>query len=82
MQVVINLEHNLNFPKGDLKYSTDSEIHAVNVSFNLLFVFAVGSASGIAQPHYLVFVELKGVRNLSEEQRYKVTIYNIHLIFS
>uniref|UniRef100_A0A673H0Y0 Uncharacterized LOC107716443 n=1 Tax=Sinocyclocheilus rhinocerous TaxID=307959 RepID=A0A673H0Y0_9TELE len=32
-----------------------------------------GSASGIAQPHYLVFVELKGVRNLSEEQRYKIT---------
>uniref|UniRef100_A0A673H0U9 Uncharacterized LOC107716443 n=1 Tax=Sinocyclocheilus rhinocerous TaxID=307959 RepID=A0A673H0U9_9TELE len=33
----------------------------------------LGSASGIAQPHYLVFVELKGVRNLSEEQRYKIT---------
>uniref|UniRef100_A0A8C1ZA27 GH3 domain containing n=1 Tax=Cyprinus carpio TaxID=7962 RepID=A0A8C1ZA27_CYPCA len=32
----------------------------------------LGSASGIAQPHYLVFVELKGVRNLSEEQRYKL----------
>ncbi len=40
-------------------------------------MFAVGSASGIAQPHYLVFVELKGVRNLSEEQRYKVC--NVHL---
>ncbi|CAM4708394.1 unnamed protein product [Leuciscus chuanchicus] len=32
----------------------------------------LGNASGISQPHYLVFVELKGVRNLSEEQRYKL----------
>ncbi|XP_059386618.1 GH3 domain-containing protein isoform X1 [Carassius carassius] len=32
----------------------------------------LGSESGIAQPHYLVFVELNGVRNLSEEQRYKL----------
>ncbi|XP_056325721.1 GH3 domain-containing protein isoform X1 [Danio aesculapii] len=32
----------------------------------------LGNASGIAQPHYLVFVELKGLRNLSEEQRYKL----------
>lgn len=34
--------------------------------------FSTGNASGIAQPHYLVFVELKGLRNLSEEQRYKL----------
>lgn len=74
----MNLEYNLNFPKVNLAYSTEMEIRAANLSFNLLFVFAVGNASGISQPHYLVFVELKGVRNLSEEQRYKVTIYNAH----
>jgi len=45
-------------------------------------VFDVGNASGISQPHYLVFVELKGVRNLSEEQRYKVTIMFIKKPFS
>ncbi|TRY64752.1 hypothetical protein DNTS_017802 [Danionella cerebrum] len=32
----------------------------------------LGNASGVAQPHYLVFVELKGVRSLTEEQRYKL----------
>ncbi|XP_026872150.2 GH3 domain-containing protein isoform X2 [Electrophorus electricus] len=29
-------------------------------------------SSGGAQPHYQVFLELKGVRNLTEEQRYKL----------
>ncbi|KAL2078245.1 hypothetical protein ACEWY4_025930 [Coilia grayii] len=32
----------------------------------------LGESSGGAQPHYQVFLELKGVRNLSEEQRYKL----------
>lgn len=32
----------------------------------------VGDSSGGAQPHYQVFLELRGVRNLTEEQRYKV----------
>ncbi|XP_051958742.1 GH3 domain-containing protein [Xyrauchen texanus] len=32
----------------------------------------LGDASGVAQPHYHVFVELKGVRNLSEQQRDKL----------
>lgn len=38
---------------------------------------SVGETSGVAQPHYQVFVELKGVRNLTEEQRYKVNKYVI-----
>ncbi|KAF6728417.1 GH3 domain-containing protein [Oryzias melastigma] len=29
---------------------------------------------GGSDPHYQVFVELKGVRNLTEEQRYKLDI--------
>lgn len=32
----------------------------------------LGESSGGAQPHYQVFLELKGVRNLTEEQRYKL----------
>ncbi|XP_076154644.1 GH3 domain-containing protein [Alosa pseudoharengus] len=32
----------------------------------------LGESSGGAQPHYQVFLELKGVRDLSEEQRYKL----------
>ncbi|XP_022541162.2 GH3 domain-containing protein [Astyanax mexicanus] len=32
----------------------------------------LGDSSGGAQPHYQVFLELKGVRNLTEEQRYKL----------
>ncbi|XP_066522765.1 GH3 domain-containing protein [Hoplias malabaricus] len=32
----------------------------------------LGDTSGGAQPHYQVFLELKGVRNLTEEQRYKL----------
>lgn len=79
MYVVLNLERELNFPKVDVLCYTERQINALNVAFNLLFVFIVGSASGIAQPHYLVFVELKGVRNLSEEQRYKVIICNFDL---
>ena len=31
-----------------------------------------GDSVGGCDPHYQVFVELKGLRNLSEEQRYKV----------
>ncbi|CAN9509134.1 unnamed protein product [Ophioblennius macclurei] len=31
-------------------------------------------SSGGSDPHYQVFVELKGVRNLSEEQRYKLDV--------
>lgn len=33
---------------------------------------SVGDSIGGSDPHYQVFVELKGVRNLTEEQRYKV----------
>ncbi|KAI4897218.1 hypothetical protein NFI96_015297, partial [Prochilodus magdalenae] len=32
----------------------------------------LGDSSGGAQPHYQVFLELKGIRNLTEEQRYKL----------
>ncbi|KAG7325365.1 hypothetical protein KOW79_011681 [Hemibagrus wyckioides] len=32
----------------------------------------LGDTSGGAQPHYQVFLELRGVRNLTEEQRYKL----------
>ncbi|XP_047673321.1 GH3 domain-containing protein isoform X1 [Tachysurus fulvidraco] len=32
----------------------------------------LGDSSGGAQPHYQVFLELSGVRNLTEEQRYKL----------
>lgn len=32
----------------------------------------VGDSIGGSDPHYQVFLELKGVRNLTEEQRYKV----------
>ncbi|KAL7869871.1 hypothetical protein AOLI_G00138590 [Acnodon oligacanthus] len=32
----------------------------------------LGDSSGGAQPHYQVFLELTGVRNLTEEQRYKL----------
>ncbi|KAI5102879.1 GH3 domain-containing protein isoform X1, partial [Silurus meridionalis] len=32
----------------------------------------LGDSSGGAQPHYLVFLELTGVRNLTEVQRYKL----------
>lgn len=31
-----------------------------------------GDSIGGSDPHYQVFIELKGVRNLTEEQRYKV----------
>ncbi|XP_003961301.2 GH3 domain-containing protein [Takifugu rubripes] len=34
----------------------------------------MGSSSGGSDPHYQVFLELKGVRNLTEEQRYKLDI--------
>ncbi|KAM3859356.1 GH3 domain-containing protein [Diretmus argenteus] len=32
----------------------------------------LGDSIGVSDPHYQVFVELKGVRNLTEEQRYKL----------
>ncbi|KAL3051530.1 hypothetical protein OYC64_001721 [Pagothenia borchgrevinki] len=32
----------------------------------------MGDSIGASDPHYQVFVELKGVRNLSEEQRYRL----------
>ncbi|KAM4623475.1 GH3 domain-containing protein [Polymixia lowei] len=32
----------------------------------------LGDSTGGSDPHYQVFVELKGVRNLTEEQRYKL----------
>nr|XP_023664948.1 GH3 domain-containing protein isoform X2 [Paramormyrops kingsleyae] len=32
----------------------------------------LGQASGGSDPHYQVFLELRGVRNLTEEQRYKL----------
>ncbi|XP_051795724.1 GH3 domain-containing protein isoform X2 [Acanthochromis polyacanthus] len=34
----------------------------------------LGDSIGGSDPHYQVFIELKGVRNLSEEQRYKLDI--------
>ncbi|KAI9526384.1 hypothetical protein NQZ68_039992 [Dissostichus eleginoides] len=34
----------------------------------------MGDSIGGSDPHYQVFVELKGVRNLSEEQRYRLDI--------
>ncbi|XP_035467826.1 GH3 domain-containing protein [Scophthalmus maximus] len=34
----------------------------------------LGDSAGCSDPHYKVFVELKGVRNLTEEQRYKLDI--------
>lgn len=34
----------------------------------------LGDSIGGSDPHYQVFVELKGVRNLTEEQRYKLDI--------
>lgn len=34
----------------------------------------VGDSIGGSDPHYQVFLELKGVRNLTEEQRYKVIL--------
>uniref|UniRef100_A0A674JX08 GH3 middle domain-containing protein n=1 Tax=Terrapene triunguis TaxID=2587831 RepID=A0A674JX08_9SAUR len=33
----------------------------------------LGASSGVCAPHYQVFVELRGVRDLSEVQRYKVS---------
>lgn len=33
---------------------------------------AAGASSGACAPHYEVFVELRGLRDLSEGQRYKV----------
>lgn len=38
-----------------------------------LSIGVAGSSSGGSDPHYQVFLELKGVRNLTEEQRHKVT---------
>jgi len=38
----------------------------------ILLCGVVGDSIGASDPHYQVFVELKGVRNLSEEQRYRV----------
>lgn len=34
----------------------------------------MGDSIGGSDPHYQVFIELKGVRNLTEEQRYKLDI--------
>ncbi|KAK7919480.1 hypothetical protein WMY93_010764 [Mugilogobius chulae] len=34
----------------------------------------MGDSSGGSDPHYQVFLELKGVRNLTEEQRYKLDV--------
>ncbi|XP_062859972.1 GH3 domain-containing protein [Trichomycterus rosablanca] len=34
----------------------------------------LGDSSGGAQPHYQVFLELTGVRNLTEDQRYKLDV--------
>ncbi|KAM4524141.1 GH3 domain-containing protein [Odontesthes bonariensis] len=34
----------------------------------------LGDSTGGSDPHYQVFIELKGVRNLTEEQRYKLDI--------
>lgn len=42
-------------------------------------VSVAGESCGGSDPHYQVFVELKGVRNLTEEQRYKV---RKHFVFS
>lgn len=36
------------------------------------FIGSAGDSIGGSDPHYQVFVEVKGVRNLTEEQRYKV----------
>ncbi|KAM6898767.1 GH3 domain-containing protein isoform 1-T1 [Lycodopsis pacificus] len=34
----------------------------------------MGDSTGGSDPHYQVFIEMKGVRNLTEEQRYKLDI--------
>ncbi|XP_054625272.1 GH3 domain-containing protein isoform X2 [Dunckerocampus dactyliophorus] len=34
----------------------------------------LGDSTGGCDPHYQVFIELKGVRNLTEEQRYKLDV--------
>ncbi|CAG5905846.1 unnamed protein product [Menidia menidia] len=34
----------------------------------------LGDSTGGSDPHYQVFIELKGVRNLTEEQRYKLDV--------
>lgn len=45
---------------------------AVKFFVSFIFNFFSGDSIGGSDPHYQVFLELKGVRNLSEEQRYKV----------
>lgn len=57
---------------GALKRAVTQWPGAKLIDYSCVESGVLGSASGIAQPHYLVFVELKGVRNLSEEQRYKL----------
>lgn len=48
-----------------------SRVHFVP-SCVLIYRGIAGDSMGGSDPHYQVFVELKGVRNLTEEQRYKV----------
>ncbi|KAF4106774.1 GH3 domain-containing protein [Onychostoma macrolepis] len=57
---------------GALKRAVTQWPGAKLIDYSCVESGVLGNASGIAQPHYLVFVELKGVRNLSEEQRYKL----------
>lgn len=52
---------------------SDSASPAKNPTSFSTLIGVTGSSSGGSDPHYQVFLELKGVRNLTEEQRYKVT---------
>lgn len=56
-----------------LAASSDSTNPAKNPTSFSILIGVIGSSSGGSDPHYQVFLELKGVRNLTEEQRYKVT---------
>lgn len=37
--------------------------------------YVAGDSTGSSDPHYQVFIELKGLRNLTEKQRYKVIVH-------
>lgn len=52
-------------------------------SYNvLLHCGCTGDSIGGSDPHYQVFIELKGVRNLTEEQRYKVMWTHVQQVLS
>lgn len=57
---------------GSLKKAVDQWPGAQLVDYCCTESGILGDSSGGSDPHYQVFVELKGVRKLTEEQRYKL----------